>query len=149
MLTAECFFASLNFEHAIKRYPRPMLDIISHFDLIDDIAFRQILQSPAQMLRRDAEHGGAQTTRIVERDDLLPFRSEFLSHTVDQVDLGAYGKHGAGGRVADHPKQAFSRPNPVSFLAHFQAALGMNNDADSRKFCANVIHMFRKEALVH
>ena len=148
MLSAESF-PSLNFQHAVKRHPRPVLDIIFHFDLIDDVAFRQIFQCPAQMLRRDAEHGGAEATGIVERDDLLPFRSEFLAHAIDQVDFRTHGKHGSGRRVADHLEQAFGGPNPVRFLAHFPAALGMNNDPNSRIFRANIIDVLGKKALVY
>ena len=50
-LIADCFFLSLNFQHTIKRHARPVLNIVFHFDLIDDITFRQIFQGPAQMLR--------------------------------------------------------------------------------------------------
>src|SRR6266566_6471743 len=85
MLNAECSFSqtrsprSMNFEHAIERHARPVLNVVLHFNLIDDVAFREVFQGPAQMLRRDAEHSRAKTTRIVQRDDLLPFRSEFLA----------------------------------------------------------------------
>jgi hypothetical protein len=43
--------ALLNFQHPIQRNSRPVFHIILHFDLVYDVAFNQILQHPAQMLR--------------------------------------------------------------------------------------------------
>ena len=155
MLIADCSFSqsrsptSLNFEHSIKRNPRPVLNIVFHFDLIDDVAFGQIFKRPAKMLRRDAEHGRAEATGIVQRDDLLSFGSEFLAHAVDQMDFRAHRKHRSGRRVADHLEQAFGGPNPIRFLTHFPAAFRMNNHLNSWIFRPDVIHVLRKKALVY
>src|SRR6266550_4246277 len=77
--------ALLDFQHPVQRHLCPMLHVVSYFDLVDYIAFNQILQRPAQMLRRNAEHGRAQAAGIIERDDLLPFRGKFRTHAIHQV----------------------------------------------------------------
>ena len=37
----------LDFEHPIQRHFGPVLHIVSHFDLVNHVAFDQILQHPA------------------------------------------------------------------------------------------------------
>src|SRR5712671_1477731 len=59
-----------------------MLHVVFDFNLVDNVALHQILQHPAQMLRGDAEHGRAKASGVIEGDDLLTFRREFLAHTV-------------------------------------------------------------------
>src|SRR5260370_35032683 len=65
--------ASLNFQHPTQRHLRPLLNIILHFALVHDIAFNQVLQHPAQMLRRNAEHGRAQPAGITDRTASIPY----------------------------------------------------------------------------
>ena len=52
----------LNLQHAIERDSRPVLHFVFHFDLIHHVAVDEIFQRPAQMLRRDAEHGSAKAS---------------------------------------------------------------------------------------
>src|SRR5437868_6264179 len=61
----------LDFQHAVERDPCPVLHVIFHFDLVDDVSFDQILERPAEMLRGDAEHSCAQAAGVVEGDYLL------------------------------------------------------------------------------
>jgi hypothetical protein len=108
---------------------RPMLHVVFDFNLVDNIAFHQILQHPAQMLRGDAEHGRAKASGVVEGDDLLTFRRELLAHTVDQVDFRAHSEHGARRGFTDHRQQAFGGTDGVGFLADLPPAFRMGDHA--------------------
>src|SRR5215472_11141042 len=74
-----------DFEHAVKGYPGPVLDVVFNFDLVDHVAFDQVFEGPAEVLRGDAEHGGAEATGVVEGDHPLPLFREFSAHAVDEV----------------------------------------------------------------
>ena len=50
----------LNFQHAVEGNACPMFIGILDDDAIHHAIVRQIFQRPAQVLRRNAEHGGAQ-----------------------------------------------------------------------------------------
>ena len=121
-----------NLQHPVQCRFRPILHVVLHFYLVDHIAFREIFQHPAQMLRRDTEHGGAQAAGIVEGNDFLPFRGKLLAHAVYEVDFGSHGEHAAGRGLADHLQKALGRTNAVGLLANFPSALGMHNHAECR-----------------
>src|SRR5580693_5601226 len=46
----------LDLQHPVQRHLCPALHVVFHFDLVNDVAFREVLQCPAQMLWRDAKH---------------------------------------------------------------------------------------------
>src|SRR5262249_36591172 len=83
------------FQHAVERDSRPVFNIFANLDSVYYISIRQIFQSPRQVLRRDAEHGRAQTSRIIQRDHPLAVWSKLLAHAIDQMNLGADRKHRA------------------------------------------------------
>src|SRR6266498_2860658 len=140
--------ALLNFQHPIQGHARPVLHVVADLDSIHDVAVHKAFQRPAEVLRRDAEHGRAQAARVVEGNDFLPFRGELLAHAVHEMDLSADGEHAPRRRLANHLEQTFRRADAVRFLAHFPAALRMNNYANARIFGANVVHMLRQEPLM-
>jgi len=114
----------MNFQHSIEPHTSPAFHVVLHLDLVDDVALHQMLKHPAQMLGRDAEHGGAEATGVVKGDNFLPIGGEFLAHAVDQVNLRAYGKARAGRRFANDLEQALRGTNRVRLLADFHAAFG-------------------------
>src|SRR5208283_3541125 len=78
--------------HAVQSHSRPALHVRPHLDAVDHAALDKIFQSPGQVLRGDAEHGGAETAGIVEGDDPLALCGEAAGHAVDQVNLSADGE---------------------------------------------------------
>jgi hypothetical protein len=42
---------SLDFQHSVQRYPRPVFDFFRHLDAVDYIAIYQVFHCPAKMLR--------------------------------------------------------------------------------------------------
>src|ERR1039458_3642337 len=84
---------SLRFQHAVEGDFGPAFHVWPHLDAVDYAAFDQVLQGPGQMLRCDAEHGGAQATGVVEGDDALALFGKTAGHAVDQVNLSADSKH--------------------------------------------------------
>src|SRR5438128_2068372 len=101
------------------------------------------------MLRRDAEHGGAEATGIVEGDDHLIFIGELLAHAVDEMDLRADGELGTARRVRNYFDEALGAADVVSALADFQTTFGMDDDLNVRILGADFVHMLRKKALMH
>ena len=61
-------------------------------DAVDDVAFDEVLKRPAEVLRADAVHGGAEAAGVVEGDDVLALRREAAGEAVDEVNLGADGE---------------------------------------------------------
>ena len=101
------------------------------------------------MLRRDAEHRGAKAAGVVQGDDLLVFRSKFLTHAIHEMNFCSHREHRAGPGLLDDLQQALGGADAISFLANFPAAFGMDNDLNARIFGADVVDMFRKESLVN
>src|SRR5215469_10660301 len=137
-----------DFEHAVKGYPGPVFDVVFYLDLVDHVAFDQVFEGPAEVLRGDAEHGGAEATGVVEGDHPLPLFREFSAHAVDEVYFRAHREHCSFRGLADHLQQAFGRADPVGFLADFPAAFRMNDDADAGIPGADVVDVLREETLV-
>src|SRR2546430_15806067 len=100
------------------------------------------------MLRRDAKHGGTQTTAVVEGDDHLVFAGELLAHTVDEMDLCAHRELRAARRVRDDLDETFGRTYVISAFADFQATFGMDDDLNFRIPGADLVHVLRKKALM-
>src|SRR5208337_5078735 len=101
------------------------------------------------MLRRNSEHGGAEATGVVKRDDLLALRGELLAHSIDQMDFRAYGEARASRRLANDFEQTLGGTNRVRLLADFEPAFGMNDDLDAGIFCSNVVDVLGQKALVN
>src|SRR6185437_13381840 len=136
----------LDLQHSIQRYARPVLHVIANFDPVHDVAIHQVLQRPAQVLRGNSEHRGAQAAGVVQSDDFLPFRRELLAHAVDQVNFGADRKRGSCRRLTDHLQQAFGRAYAIRLLAPSPAALRMHNHANAGILRAHVVHMLRQKS---
>jgi len=71
-----------------------MLNVVLHFDLVDDVAFGRFSSAQQRCCGEMREHGCAQASGIVERDYFLAFGSELFAHAVDQVNFRADSKHG-------------------------------------------------------
>ena len=81
-------------KHSFHRYRRPFSRVIVHIDLIDDIAFNEILQNPAEVRQIDPVHRRAETLTVGEHDDLL--LGMLLCQAVDEVDFSADRPFAAG-----------------------------------------------------
>src|SRR5580704_5295529 len=101
------------------------------------------------MLRRDAEHRGAEATGIVERDDLLAFGGEFLAHAIHEMNFRAHGEARARRRFANNLEQPLGRANVVGLLANFETAFRMDDNPNAWIFCADIVDMFREKTLVN
>src|SRR5260370_1329272 len=104
-------------------------------------------RSSSCMLRSDAEHGGANATVGIERDDSVV--CEFLAKAVDKVNFRANGPLGASRRRLNSLDDALGRADLVGRLCDLEAAFGVSDDANARMLAADALDLLRREALVH
>src|SRR5438477_9028758 len=126
-----------------------MFYVIRHLNTVDHVAVYQVLQDPAEMLRRDAKHGGAQAAGVIESDHHLLLFGKFFAHSIDQMDFGSYGKLGACRGIFDDLDQAFGGADAIGLLADLPAALGMDDDLDAWVFRPNFVNVLRQESLMY
>ena len=89
----------MHLQHALQGDLGVARGVLVHGDAVDDIALFDVLQRPGEVGRVDAVHGGARADHRVEAEH--GFVGVLRGKTVHQVDFGAYGDGGAGGRVGD------------------------------------------------
>ena len=92
---------SANLQHAVEGYFCPALDAGADLDAVDYAAFYKVFECPGEVLGADAVHGGAEAAMVVEGDDLFAALDKLAGEAVDEMNLSADGKHGAGGGVID------------------------------------------------
>src|SRR5205809_4568237 len=141
--------SSLYLQHPIQRHPRPMLYVVGNLNAVDHIAVQKVFQGPAEVLGRDAKHGGAQAAGIVEGNYHFVFMGKLFAHAIDEMDFSAHGKLGTGGGIFDDLDQPFGGADAVGLLADLPAAFRMDNDLDVWVFSADFVNMFREKALVY
>jgi len=56
----------LNLQHAIESYAGPVFHTVTDLDLVDHVAFHQVLKRPAQVLWRNSEHRGAEAAGVIQ-----------------------------------------------------------------------------------
>src|SRR3989454_6816133 len=134
-------------EHAVESNSRMMSSALIDGDAVDNVAFAQILKRPEEMLRGDAEHGGADAIAGIERNDFVILK--FLAETANEVNFCADGPLGAGGRTLDGLDDALGRANLIGNLGDLEAAFGVNDDANAGMLAADALDLLRGEALVH
>src|SRR6266571_5096124 len=99
------------------------------------------------LIDRNAEHRGADADAGIERDDFAV--PEFLAEAVDEVDFRAHSPLRAGGKSRDGLDDAFGRAHLVGGLGDFEAAFGMDDDANAGMFTSDTLDLPQGEALVH
>src|SRR5713226_7113024 len=133
-------------EHAVESQTRIMTGAFVNGNAVDDVTLAEIFERPEEMLRGNAEHGGANANAGVERDDFVV--PEFLAEAVDEVNFRAHGPLGARGRGCYGFDDAFGRADFVGGLRDFKAAFGMGDHVDSGMLAPNAFDVLRGEALV-
>src|SRR5258708_17707937 len=132
-------------EHAVEGNSRVVSSAFIDGDAVDDVAFAQIFEGPEEMLRGDAEHGGADADAGIERYDSVVF--EFLAKAVDKVNFRANRPLGASRRRLNGLDDALGRADLVGRLCDLEAAFGMGIDANSMMLAAGQLAVFRRELL--
>src|SRR4029077_2337222 len=134
-------------EHAVESNPRMVAGALIDGDAVHDVALAQIFQRPEEMLRRDAEHRGADAHAGIDRNDsVVP---QFLAQAVDEVNFRADSPLGAGGRGLDGFDDAFGRADLIGGLCDLEAALRVNDDANAGMLAADAGDLLWREALMH
>src|SRR6266567_2808662 len=134
-------------QHAVEGNSRIVASALIDRNAVDDVAFAEVFKRPKEMLRGNAEHRGADADAGIERDDIAV--PEFLAEAVDEVDFRAHSPLGAGRRGRNGLDDAFGRADFVGGLGDFEAAFGMNDDANAGMFAADALDLAQREALVH
>src|SRR5579871_4298393 len=76
-------FGLSDLQHSVQGDTRPVLDLCRHLNAVDDPLLHEIFQSPAEMLGRDTEHGGAEAAGLVKSNYHLVLPSKLLTHAID------------------------------------------------------------------
>src|SRR5713226_10326580 len=134
-------------EHAVESNSSVVASAFVDGDAVDDVAFGQIFKRPKEVLRCDAEHGGANANAGIERNDSVVLK--FLAKAVDKVNFRANGPLGASRRGLNSLDDALGRADLVGRLCDLEAAFGMGDDANARMLAADALDLLRSEALVH
>src|ERR1700730_4401441 len=133
-------------QHAVESNSREMTRSFIDRDAINDVSGDQVFQRPEEMLRRDAEHRGANTHAGVQGHDFAV--RHFFAEPVDEMNLGADSPLRTSRRGGDRLDDAFGRAGLVGGLCDLEAALGMDNDANAGMLAPNAFDVLRREALV-
>src|SRR5260370_33670524 len=101
-------------EHAVESKCRVVSSALIDGDAVDDVDFAEIFERPQEMLRGDAEHGGANANARVQRNDFVVL--QFLAEAVDEMDFRADGPLSARGRILDGFYNALGRTDLIGGL---------------------------------
>ena len=95
----------------------------------------------------DTVHRGARADHRVQAEHGLV--RVLRGQTVHQVDFGAHGDGGTGGRVGDLLDDVCGGASAVGGVDHLHRAFGVHNHLDARVCLACTFDLFDGEALVH
>ena len=133
-------------EHSLEADFGPVFSEGVDGDLVDDVAFHEVVEDPEEMGGVDAVHGGAEALAFGEGDDV--FVGELFGEAVDHVDFGADGPGGAGRGGCDGLADEIGAAGEVGFLDDFVAAFGVDDDFHVGVLRAGLIDVFGAEELV-
>src|SRR5262245_41833559 len=133
-------------KHAVEGHARVMACAFIDANSINNVASRKIFKRPQKMLRRDAEHRGANANTWIERNNFAV--AQFFAEAIDEMDFRADSPFCSRGRFADGFDDAFGGTNLIGGLRNFEAALGMHDHADAGMLATDALDVLRREALM-
>src|SRR5450631_4102635 len=134
-------------QHAVEGNSCEVAGAFVDGNTVDDVAGDQIFQRPKEVLRGNAEHGGAHANAGVERHYFVA--RHFLAEPIDQVDFGADRPLRALGGFRDGLDDAFGRADLIGGLGYLEAAFRMHDHANAGMLAADTLDVLGREALVH
>src|SRR5688572_11335700 len=134
-------------KHALERDAVPVLLLFGHNYSVVHMSLNKLFENPEQMIRRYPEHGRAEATELIERENRSAGR-QLLSETVDEVDFGTNGPDRTFRTVGDRLDDVLGATAVVSGLHDVPWDLGMHDHTNAGMLTANRLDLLRGESRV-